>query len=158
MDSPTSRVRAAHHARLRVERVHGLIVLAYALGGVCMYFTARSYAMMTEVLPSAVGCTGSPVIAGQIPRLMAGWMILLDYLLIPAFVYVLVAVALQTLIPGIDRGVWIVLLALITTSVNWFGISVTARANFVAVALQFCPGGVRHPGTDALYSARETVR
>ena len=31
-------------------------------------------------------------------------MILLDYLLIPAFVYVLVAVALQTLMPGVDRG------------------------------------------------------
>jgi len=32
-------------------------------------------------------------------------MILLDYLLIPAFVYVLIAVALETLLPGIDRGV-----------------------------------------------------
>ena len=31
----------------------GLIVLAYALGGVCMYFTAQSYATMTEVLPTA---------------------------------------------------------------------------------------------------------
>ena len=37
-------------------------------------------------------------------------MILLDYLLIPAFVYVLIAVALETLLPGVDRGVWIVLM------------------------------------------------
>ncbi len=37
-------------------------------------------------------------------------MILLDYLLIPAFVYVLMAVALETLVPGVDRGVWIVLM------------------------------------------------
>src|SRR3984957_9873641 len=116
---------------------NGLIVLAYALGGVCIYFTARSYAMMTEVLPSAGSVYGfARHSLGKFPGFIAGWMILLDYLLIPAFVYVLVAVALQTLIPGVDRGVWIVLLAVVTTAVNWFGISVTARANFVAVALQ----------------------
>ena len=116
---------------------NGLIVLAYALGGICMYFTARSYAMMTEVLPSAGSVYGfARHSLGKFAGFMAGWMILLDYLLIPAFVYVLVAVALQTLIPGVDRAVWIVLLAIVTTSVNWFGISVTARANFVAVALQ----------------------
>ncbi len=116
---------------------NGLIVLAYALGGVCMYFTARSYAMMTEVLPSAGSVYGfARHSLGTFPGFIAGWMILLDYLLIPAFVYVLVAVALQTLIPGIDRAVWIILLAIITTGINWFGISVTARANFVAVALQ----------------------
>ena len=43
-------------------------------------------------------------------------MILLDYLLIPAFVYVLIAVALETLLPGIDRGGWIVLLVAVTTA------------------------------------------
>ncbi|HEX4153436.1 MAG TPA: APC family permease [Steroidobacteraceae bacterium] len=116
---------------------NGLIVLAYALGGVCMYFTARSYAMMTEVLPSAGSVYGfARHSLGTFPGFVAGWMILLDYLLIPAFVYVLVTVALQTLVPGVERWVWIVLLAIITTSVNWFGIRVTARANFLAVALQ----------------------
>jgi len=63
-------------------------------------------------------------------------MILLDYLLIPAFVYVLIAVALETLLPGIDRAVWIILLVTATTAVNWFGIKVTSRANFISVALQ----------------------
>src|ERR1022692_4036532 len=32
---------------------NGLIVLAYVLATVCMYFTAKSYAMMTEAVPSA---------------------------------------------------------------------------------------------------------
>ena len=32
---------------------NGLIVLAYVLGAVCMYFTAQSYATMTETLPTA---------------------------------------------------------------------------------------------------------
>ena len=115
----------------------GLIVLAYALGGVCMYFTAQSYATMTEVLPTAGSVYGfARHCLGAFAGFLAGWMILLDYLLIPAFVYVLMAVALETLLPGIDRAVWIVLLAAATTGVNWFGITFTSRANFIAVAGQ----------------------
>ena len=116
---------------------NGLIVLAYLLGGVCMYFTARSYAIMTEAMPTAGSVYGfARHSLGAFPGFIAGWMILLDYLLIPAFVYVLIAVALETLLPGIDRGVWIVLLVVATTGVNWFGITVTSRANFISVALQ----------------------
>jgi amino acid transporter len=116
---------------------NGLIVLAYVLGGVCMFFTAQSYATMTETLPTAGSVYGfARQSLGAFPGFIAGWMILLDYLLIPAFVYVLIAVALETLLPGIDRGVWIVLMVSITTGVNWFGITVTSRANFISVALQ----------------------
>src|SRR5277367_1322408 len=116
---------------------NGLIVLAYILGAVCMYFTAQSYATMTETLPTAGSVYGfARHSLGTFPVFVAGWMILLDYLLIPAFVYVLIAVALETLMPGIDRAVWIVLLAAATTGVNWFGITFTSRANFIAVALQ----------------------
>jgi len=116
---------------------NGLIVLAYVLGAVCMYFTAQSYATMTESLPTAGSVYGfARRSLGTFPGFMAGWMILLDYLLIPAFVYVLIAVALESLLPGIDRGVWIVSMVAATTAVNWFGITVTSRANFVAVALQ----------------------
>jgi amino acid transporter len=116
---------------------NGLIVLAYLLGGICMYFTAQSYATMTEALPTAGSVYGfARHSLGAFPGFVAGWMILLDYLLIPAFVYVLIAVALETLLPGIDRGVWIVLLVVVTTGVNWFGITVTSRANFASVALQ----------------------
>jgi amino acid transporter len=116
---------------------NGLIVLAYVLGAVCMYFTAQSYATMTETLPTAGSVYGfARHSLGAFPGFIAGWMILLDYLLIPAFVYVLIAVALESLLPGIDRGVWIVSMVAMTTAVNWFGITVTSRANFVAVGLQ----------------------
>jgi|HubBroStandDraft_1064217.scaffolds.fasta_scaffold01744_1 amino acid transporter len=116
---------------------NGLIVLAYVLGAVCMYFTAQSYATMTETLPTAGSVYGfARRSLGAFPGFIAGWMILLDYLLIPAFVYVLIAVALESLLPGVDRGVWIVSMVAATTAVNWFGITVTSRANFIAVALQ----------------------
>ncbi|GAC1666614.1 MAG: APC family permease [Steroidobacteraceae bacterium] len=116
---------------------NGLIVLAYVLGAVCMYFTAQSYATMTETLPTAGSVYGfARQSLGAFPGFIAGWMILLDYLLIPAFVYVLIAVALETLLPGVDRANWIILMVAMTTGVNWFGITVTSRANFISVAMQ----------------------
>jgi amino acid transporter len=137
---------------------NGLIVLAYLLGGVCMYFTAKSYAIMTEQLPSAGSVYGFARFAlGPFVGFIAGWMILLDYLLIPAFVYVLMAVALETLIPGVDRSVWIVLLVGITTGINWYGITVTSRVNFISVALQFIVlGGFLVLGMFALYAGKGT--
>lgn len=115
----------------------GLIVLAYLLGAACMYFTAKSYAVMTEAVPTAGSVYGfARESLGAFPGFIAGWMILLDYLLIPALVYVLIAVALGTLIPDVARSVWILLMAVTTLAVNWFGISVTSRANFVAIAIQ----------------------
>src|ERR1700753_3053929 len=115
----------------------GLIVLAYVLGGVCMYFTAQSYALMTETVPTAGSVYGfARHSLGSFAGFLAGWMILLDYLLIPAFVYVLIAVALETLLPGVDRAIWILTLVGATTAINWFGITVTSRANFISVALQ----------------------
>jgi amino acid transporter len=117
---------------------NGLIALAYIIGSVCMYFTAVSYATMTETLPSAGSVYGFARHAlGMFSGFMAGWMILLDYLLIPAVIYMLMAVALETLLPAVHRSVWIVLLVTITTGVNWFGLSVTSRFNFISVALQF---------------------
>ncbi len=119
------------------DKSNGLIALAYVLGGICMYFTAKSYAIMSESLPTAGSVYGFARHAlGTFPGFIAGWMILLDYLLIPALVYVLIAVALSTLVPGVDRSVWIVLMVAFTLGVNWFGVTVTTRVNFVAVGFQ----------------------
>jgi amino acid transporter len=116
---------------------NGMLALAYLLGGVCMAFTAFSYAAMVREVHSAGSVYGfARVVLGPFAGFVAGWMILLDYLLIPAFVYVVMAVALGELMPGIDRGVWIVLLAAFTTAVNWFGIGSTAKVSFAAVVAQ----------------------
>ncbi len=116
---------------------HGLIALAYVLGAICMYFTAQNYALMSESVPSAGSVYGFARFAlGRFAGFLAGWMILLDYLLIPALVYVLIGVALGVLVPSVDRAVWIVLMVAFTLGVNWFGVKVTTRANFIAVGFQ----------------------
>jgi amino acid transporter len=115
----------------------GLIVLAYVLATICMYFTAKSYALMTEAVPSAGSVYGYARHAlGPFAGFIGGWMILLDYLLIPAYVYVFMAVALGTLMPQVDRAFWIVTLGVATLSINWFGVKVTSRVNLFSVAVQ----------------------
>ncbi len=116
---------------------HGMLALAYLFGGLCMAFTAFSYAAMVREVHSAGSVYGfARVVLGPFAGFIAGWMILLDYLLIPAFVYVVMAVALGELMPGIDRALWIVLLAAFTTAVNWFGIGSTTKVSFGAVVAQ----------------------
>jgi amino acid transporter len=119
------------------QESHGLMVLAYVLGTICMYFTAKSYAMMTETITNAGSVYGFARHAlGPFVGFVAGWMILLDYLLMPAFVYVVMAVALGSLMPQIDRTIWILLVAGTTLGVNWFGIKVSQRFNLFSVAVQ----------------------
>lgn len=115
----------------------GLIALAYVLGGIGMYFTAKSYAVMTEAVPTAGSVYGfARHSLGPLPGFVAGWLLLLDYLLIPSFLYVMIAVALGSLIPGVDRSVWIVIMVAVTLGISWFGITVSNRANLIAVAIQ----------------------
>src|SRR5580700_9010978 len=118
------------------QESRGLMVLAYVLGTVCMYFTAKSYAMMTETVANAGSVYGFARHAlGPFMGFVAGWMILLDYLLIPSYVYVFMAVALGTLIPQVDRSTWIVLLGGATLGINWFGVRVTSAVNLFSVTV-----------------------
>lgn len=115
----------------------GLIALSYLLGGICMGFTALSYAVMVREIQSAGSVYGfARSVLGPFWGFVAGWQILLDYLLIPAFVYVVMAVALSQVVPGVDRAVWIVALALFTSAVNWFGLRSTTSVSIVSVVAQ----------------------
>jgi amino acid transporter len=115
----------------------GLPMLAYVLGALCVYFTASSYAVMTSAMPSAGSVYGfASQTMGRFAGFISGWMILLDYLLVPAFTYTLCAVSLEELVPNSERGLWIVASVLATFAVNWFGINVTSRVSFVSVLLQ----------------------
>jgi amino acid transporter len=87
-------------------KAHGLIALSYLLGGLCMAFTATSYAVMVREVRSAGSLYGFARAAlGPFAGFMGGWMILLDYLMIPSLVYVIMAVALGQLMPEVDRAV-----------------------------------------------------
>ena len=115
----------------------GLIALSYLLGALCMYFTAKSYAVMTEVVPHAGSVYGIARFSlGSLTGFIAGWMILLDYLLIPSLLFVLMSICMGTLIPDVDRSVWIVIFVAATLGINWFGVTTSSKVNMYSVAIQ----------------------
>lgn len=108
----------------------GMVALTYAIGMVAMMFTANSYAQMSRAFPMAGSVytyagrgIGAPV------GFMAGWMILLDYFLVPALLYLVASVAMNSLVPGVPVWVWLVAFVILNTIVNYSGIEMTARVN-----------------------------
>ena len=115
----------------------GAAVLAYLIGVVCMYFTANSYKEICgEVSGPGSAYAYSRKAMGTGVGFLAGWMLLLDYLLVPALMYVFAAVALNTFVPSVSRGTWVLVCAGFSLGINWFGIAMTARVNLLFLLLQ----------------------
>jgi amino acid transporter len=67
---------------------------------------------------------------------LAGWAILLDYLLVPTLCYVVGAVAIHTVVPSIPEYVWIIGFLVFNTLINMLGIETTARASRIFLLLE----------------------
>ncbi|MFI9270576.1 APC family permease [Kitasatospora sp. NPDC052896] len=118
-------------------RSHGAVATVYLVATVAMGFTASSYAQMVRAVPQ----TGS-VFAyaraglGELPGFVAGWMAMLDYLLIPAVAYLFSGIALHSLVPGVSRWAWTVLAVLVTTALNLSGVRTAAAVGFGVLAME----------------------
>ncbi|MEC4722707.1 APC family permease [Noviherbaspirillum sp. CPCC 100848] len=115
----------------------GAAVLAYLIGIICMYFTANSYKEISGEVRGAGSVYGYAREAmGVGPGFIAGWMVLLDYLMIPALMYVFAGIALNTLMPEVPKWVWILIFAGISLAINWYGVVMSARANLIFLCVQ----------------------
>ncbi len=87
----------------------GLTPLVYIIGFVAISFTALSYAAMSSKFPIA-GSVYSYVQRAINPHVgfMSGWLILLDYILVPSLLLVMVANWGTTLVPGSPWWLWVV--------------------------------------------------
>ncbi|QPP10987.1 APC family permease [Streptomyces bathyalis] len=110
----------------------GMVVLAYAVGMVAMMFTALSYAQMSRAFPMAgsVYSYAGRGIAAPV-GFISGWMILLDYVLVPGLLYLISGVAMNTLVPAVPVWVWLTGFVVLNTVVNYMGIEMTAKVNKV---------------------------
>ena len=115
----------------------GMVVLAYMIGMVGMVFTAFSYWRMSEEFPISGSVYGYATHAiGKGVGFVSGWAILLDYILVPALLYVVAAVALQSILPGVPFWVWIVFFVVFNTIINIIGIQFTSRLNWVMLVYE----------------------
>ncbi|MFJ2740529.1 APC family permease [Streptomyces sp. NPDC087440] len=116
---------------------HGSVALVYLVATVAMGFTAFSYAQMVRVVPRAGSVFAYARAAlGEGPGFVAGWMAMLDYLLIPAVAYLFSGIALHALVPSVSQWVWTALAVVVTTALNMWGVRTAAKVGFAVLALE----------------------
>ncbi|MBO0876256.1 MAG: APC family permease, partial [Pseudonocardia sp.] len=115
----------------------GMVALAYLVGMVAMMFTANSYAQMARAFPMA-GSVYTYAGRGIAPPVgfLAGWAIFLDYVLVPALLYLVAGVAMNTTVPAVPVWAWLVMFVLLNTVVNYLGIEMTARVNKIMLGAE----------------------
>ena len=104
----------------------GMVSLAYIVGMVAMVFTAWSYSQMVQAFPVA-GSVYTYAGRGIKPAFgfMAGWSILLDYILVPSLLYVVASIAMNGIIPSVPVWGFLVGFLAVNTIVNLLGIKLT---------------------------------
>lgn len=125
------------------QEAPGMVPLAYIIGMVAMLFTALSYGCMARAFPVA-GSVYSYAQRGLHPNVgfIAGWLLLLDYLLIPPLLYIYAAMALNHLYPDIPKVAFIFAFLISATFVNLRGITFTARINILFLISQLIVLGI----------------
>ncbi|MEY9878348.1 amino acid transporter [Streptacidiphilus sp. MAP12-33] len=116
---------------------HGAVSTVYLVATAAMAFTAFSYAQMLRVVPQA-GSVYAYARAGlgEGPGFIAGWMAMLDYLLIPAVAYVFSGIALHSLVPAVNQWVWTAIAVVVTTGLNLAGVRLAARVGLLVLVFE----------------------
>ncbi len=115
----------------------GMSTLVYLVGFVAIGFTALSYVQMSKKFPIA-GSVYSYVQRGLNPHVgfISGWLILLDYCITPALLYVMVANWGTMLVPNSPWFVWVIVFIVFNTFVTIRGISMSRGIDFVIFAVE----------------------
>lgn len=116
----------------------GNLVAAYAITLVAMLFTAFSYATMVRRFPVAGSAYAfSRRAFGPHVGLLAGWALLLDYLLLPMVTYLVIGIYLNAAFPAIPMWVFFLAALVLVTVLNVIGIRLLSRVNLALLAVQF---------------------
>ncbi|MCA0217492.1 MAG: APC family permease [Actinobacteria bacterium] len=121
----------------------GMMTLAYLITMTAMFFTAYSYASMVKAFPVA-GSAYSYVRKSINPWLGfgTGWVMLLDYLLLPMICYLLFGVYMEEFVPAVPTWIWVIVAVAFGATINIVGVKASGRLNVVVVSAQllFCVG------------------
>lgn len=122
---------------------NGMAALVYIVAAIAMVFSAISYAEMAKRYPIA-GSVYSYVQKGMNPFIgfIAGWAILLDYLLLPALLSVFAATAMVSLLPSIPAWVWVIAFVILAAIINLRGMKLTAGMNKIFLIIQMIVLGI----------------
>jgi putrescine importer len=141
----------------------GYMVTTILIAMCAMMLTAVSYGRMASVYPSA-GSAYTFVSRGLNAHLgfLAGWAMVLDYLILPIVSTVYASLTLTRIVPHVPFGAWVFILISFTTWLNLRGMRSTARSNIIllvamcVVIAAYFVWSIRylvlHGGSHALFS------
>ena len=111
---------------------HGHFALVYLIAMFAVSFTAVSYGRMAAAFPEA-GSTYAYASRALHPAAgyLAGWVMILDYILMPMLCVIIAAVTSNKLLPAVPYFVWVLFTAAVITGINLCGIEMTSRATVV---------------------------
>lgn len=116
---------------------HGMLALTYTIAMLAMLLTALSYRQMVRAYPIS-GSVYTYVQRSINPYVgvLAGWTILLDYVLLPMFNLVAVGLYVNIFIPQVSFRIWILVFLVLVTIVNLVGMKVTSLVDNVLSLIQ----------------------
>ncbi|HCN47327.1 MAG TPA: Putrescine importer PuuP [Pseudomonas sp.] len=119
------------------ETTGGRTAGAYLVTLAAMLFTAASYGIMVKRFPVAGSAYSYTNIAfGPNVGFLAGWSLLLDYLFIPMINYLLIGLFLNIAFPAVPAWVFVLVCIALVTVLNVMGIRSVAKASNLIVGAQ----------------------
>jgi amino acid transporter len=107
---------------------NGHLTLVYLIATIAMSFTAVSFGRMANAYPSAGSTyTYASRELHPVAGYFAGWVMVLDYVLLPAVCVLLLSLNAHALVPQVPHAVWAVAAAVLITGLNLRGIELTTR-------------------------------
>jgi putrescine importer len=110
----------------------GHFALVYLIAMAAVSFTAVSYGKMARAFPEA-GSTYAYASKAIHPAVgyLAGWIMILDYILMPMLCVIIVGATSHKLLPAIPYSAWVIVTAIAITALNLRGIEMTSRATTI---------------------------
>lgn len=123
---------------INTRMTHGMLALAFVVATVAMLFTAWSYSRMAKAIPVA-GSVYTYTQRSFNPSLgfVVGWVVLLDYLILPLLNFLLIGLYMNILVPSVPVWVWTVIALVLITALTIRGVAQSAMAGMVTTVLGF---------------------
>lgn len=118
------------------ESTNGAFPLVVIIAGIVMFMAALGYSTMSKkytrggsVYTYASGTFG--------PRLgfMTGWLILIDYFMMPMMCYLTAGLYMAIWIPQISANLWTIIIILLVWVFNYLGVNMASVINFICIAV-----------------------
>ena len=115
----------------------GMYTLSLAITTVVMFFTAYSYVQMVKAYPVA-GSAYTYVNKSVQPHLgfLSGWVMLIDYLLLPMVCYLLLGIYINDFFPSLPVWAIVIIVALLGMLINIVGMKTASMVDTVIISAQ----------------------